>query len=164
MTRELNPTTLPKNMAEKILVGAQDCWLFLGATNSKGYGVTAIDGDGTTRLAHRASYELLVGTIPEGRIVYHTCGVKRCCNPAHLVAALPKQAMGHVQADGRAVRSALADTNAAKTCCKRGHAFSPENTIVDRRGHRTCRECKRMKNREAYERRATARDAQHHQE
>ncbi|MCB0902291.1 MAG: HNH endonuclease [Actinobacteria bacterium] len=148
---------LPKNMAEKISVDAQDCWLFLGACNSKGYGLTAIDGDGTTRLAHRASYELLVGAIPDGRIVYHTCGIRRCCNPAHLVAALQKQAMGHVKADGRSVRSVLADTNAAKTHCRRGHAFSTENTIVDRRGHRTCRECKRIKDREAYERRAATR-------
>ena len=157
MTTELSPALLPENLAEKILVGAQDCWLFLGATNSRGYGLTAIDGDGSTRLAHRATYELLVGSIPDGRIVYHTCGVKRCCNPEHLVAAYPKQAMAHVQAVGRAVRSVLAETNASKSSCKRGHAFSPENTIVDRRGHRTCRECKRMKDREAYGRRAAMR-------
>lgn len=37
---------LPENLAEKILVGTQDCWLFLGATNSRGYGLTAIDGTG----------------------------------------------------------------------------------------------------------------------
>lgn len=83
--------------------------------------------------------------------------MRRCCNPEHLVAAYPKQAMAHVQAAGRAVRSVLAETNASKASCKRGHAFSPENTIVDRRGHRTCRECKRNRDREAYERRAAMR-------
>lgn len=150
MASQYSPDMLPRNMAAKIVPGAGGCWLFTGATNSRGYGLTAVDGNGSTRLAHRAAYQLLVGPVPEGRIVYHTCGVRRCCNPQHLVAASPKQAMGHVKVDGRAVRSILADRNAAKTHCKRGHAFSQENTVKDSRGHRVCRECKRIKGREAY--------------
>lgn len=156
MSNELSPAALPQNMAAKIRVDEQGCWIFTGAVNSKGYGLTAIDGDGSTRLSHRAAYELLVGQVPAGRVVYHTCAVRRCCNPEHLVAAYPKQAMAHVQAAGRAVRSVLAERNAAKSACKRGHAFAPENTLLDSRGHRTCRECKRMKDREAYARRAAA--------
>jgi hypothetical protein len=154
MSSQYSPEMLPRNMSAKIVPGPGGCWLFTGATNSRGYGLTAIDGNGSTRLAHRAAYQLLVGPVPEGRIVYHTCAVRRCCNPEHLVAAYPKQAMAHVQAAGRAVRSVVAETNAAKLACKRGHAFSPENTILDSRGHRTCRECKRMKDREACQRRA----------
>jgi hypothetical protein len=32
----------------------------------------------------------------------------------------------------------------AKTHCKRGHEFTPENTRMNHRGHRECRACKRI--------------------
>jgi len=31
------------------------------------------------------------------------------------------------------------------THCKRGHEFSPENTNIDKHGHRGCKTCQRMK-------------------
>lgn len=55
-----------------------ECWLFTGYRNPKGYGMT---GDGA---AHRVVYEALVGPIPEGHDVHHTCGQPSCVNPAHL--------------------------------------------------------------------------------
>jgi hypothetical protein len=35
----------------------------------------------------------------------------------------------------------------AQTHCKRGHEFTPENTVIDKRGSRSCRECGRAKSR-----------------
>lgn len=35
-----------------------------------------------------------------------------------------------------------------KTRCVRGHAYTPENTMVDRRGFRSCRACRRRAQRE----------------
>lgn len=40
------------------------------------------------------------------------------------------------------------DNKARMTRCKRGHEFSPENTIRTLIGHRICRACKAMRNRE----------------
>src|SRR3546814_19356891 len=37
-----------------------------------------------TRQAHRISYELCVGPIPEGMELDHLCRVRRCVNPAHM--------------------------------------------------------------------------------
>lgn len=68
-----------------------DCWLWIACLNKDGYG-TFRDERGTTVAAHRVSYELLVGTIPEGLVLDHnvTCP-KRCVNPAHLRPATTKQ-------------------------------------------------------------------------
>lgn len=52
-------------------------------------------------------------------------------------------------------RSALTNTravqNAKKTHCKRGHAFTDENTIRTNSGGRTCRACRDAANRSHYE-------------
>lgn len=58
----------------------------LGADD--GYGVAARDGE---HLAHRWSYAHHVGAIPAGHELHHTCGVKRCVNPAHLEPLTPAE-------------------------------------------------------------------------
>jgi hypothetical protein len=54
------------------------CWRWLGAAYPSGY----------TRFspgyAHRAAYELFVGTIPAGLTIDHLCANKSCVNPTHL--------------------------------------------------------------------------------
>lgn len=58
------------------------CWLWTGAPNTFGYGDLRL----TTGLvrAHRFSYEMLVGPIPDGLHIDHLCRVRACVNPAHL--------------------------------------------------------------------------------
>jgi hypothetical protein len=60
------------------------CWLFaLGGP--RGYGYLSVGGRGGRRvLAHRFSYELHVGPVPEGLVLDHLCRVRRCVNPRHL--------------------------------------------------------------------------------
>jgi len=41
--------------------------------------------------AHRVSYLLYVGAIPDGMLVDHTCHERSCVNPGHLRLATPKQ-------------------------------------------------------------------------
>lgn len=57
------------------------CWLWTGST-ANGYGQARVGGK--TVRAHRASYELLVGPIPEGLTLDHLCHVKNCVRPEHL--------------------------------------------------------------------------------
>jgi hypothetical protein len=60
-----------------------DCWIWLGATTRDGYGVMGI-GRNKQHRAHRVSFEVFKGAIPEGMVVCHTCDTPRCVNPDHL--------------------------------------------------------------------------------
>ncbi len=59
------------------------CWLWAGFIHPKnGYGSYRMNG--RTCGAHRASYELHVGPIPDGYDLDHLCRVRSCVNPSHL--------------------------------------------------------------------------------
>lgn len=60
------------------------CWIWRGWINGRnGHGQFNMC-DGRTIGAQRASHELFIGPIPEGLIVYRSCGDKLCVNPKHL--------------------------------------------------------------------------------
>ena len=60
-----------------------DCWLWRAATVSHmGYG-HFWNGE-RVELAHRYSWRLANGAIPDGALILHACDVPRCVNPEHL--------------------------------------------------------------------------------
>lgn len=61
------------------------CWLWCGATDPAGYGRASYGVAHRSGLAHRISYELVVGSIPdETPHIDHLCRVVACVNPEHL--------------------------------------------------------------------------------
>ena len=58
------------------------CWLWIAACYSSGYG--AFWYQGTQHGAHRVSWMMNKGEIPDGLWVLHKCDVRACVNPDHL--------------------------------------------------------------------------------
>lgn len=103
------------------------CWLWGGCDHGRGYGRFYFDG--VNHKAHRAAYLLLVGPVPQGRHVLHTCDVKSCVNPQHLYVGTHQDNMRDAVVRGRIAR----DERAART------KLAPADVRAIRADTRTCR-------------------------
>lgn len=59
------------------------CWLWIASRHRLGYGNIGVRPS-ISAPAHRVSWELHVGPIPNGLHVLHKCDVRNCVNPGHL--------------------------------------------------------------------------------
>lgn len=82
------------------------CWLWEAGMYAAGYGTIGLD-DGGVDYAHRVSWELHHGPIPEGAHVLHKCDVRGCVNPAHLFLGDQDSNMKDMARKLRAPRSKL---------------------------------------------------------
>jgi hypothetical protein len=60
------------------------CRVWTRGTQGAGYGSRGLDGK--NRLTHREAFEQEHGAIPEGHVLHHLCGQKRCLEVDHMVA------------------------------------------------------------------------------
>jgi hypothetical protein len=88
---------LAEQIAARVEIQPDGCWWWTGRiAPSNGYGVMTV-GQDQHRIAHRVSYEVNVGPIPDGMQLDHRCHSadatcpagndclhRRCVNPAHL--------------------------------------------------------------------------------
>lgn len=109
----------------------EGCWNWK-ASPAVGYG-QFWNGEYRTG-AHRVSYTHFVGAIPDGLYLDHLCRNPRCVRPDHLepVTNYENQVRGNT----------VIAANVAKTHCRHGHEFTPENTgYADGGRERRCKTC-----------------------
>jgi len=78
------------------------CWEWIGYRNDDGYGKLGIKGRPTS--AHRLSYEINIGPIPDGLCVLHKCNNPACVNPIHLYVGTPQDNMNDMVIASRQAR------------------------------------------------------------
>lgn len=62
------------------------CWMWTGNVTKNGYGdLNRTCPEWGTSYAHRWSYIHHKGPIQEGKMIRHTCDIRHCVNPAHLI-------------------------------------------------------------------------------
>lgn len=78
-----------------------NCWEYQGATTKDGYGFFSLKHK--MFLAHRISYLLFVGIIPNNLFVCHTCDNRRCINPEHLWLGTQSENINDMLSKGRKI-------------------------------------------------------------
>lgn len=132
---------------EKIQRHENGCWIFTGCLATTGYGKMSSSGPNRkSEYAHRISYELYNGLIPEGMEIDHLCRNRQCVNPEHLevvTSALNMQRAAPymiLNPGNRGIHEK------SKTHCPHGHEYSLENTYLDpRNGNRHCKACRKSR-------------------
>lgn len=89
-----------ERIAKRISV-SNGCWIVAAKPNHAGYVV--VSNHGHTVYAHRAIYAFVNGPIIVGQVICHTCDVKPCVRPDHLVAGVQAINVEDMWAKGRAV-------------------------------------------------------------
>lgn len=80
---------------------ADGCWEWKRCLSSAGYGKIGVDGGSV--YAHRLSWEMANGEIPDGASVLHHCDNPPCVRPDHLFLGSKKDNTGDAIRKGRFV-------------------------------------------------------------
>ncbi len=126
---------LPQRFIDKVAFEPNTgCWLWMACTD---LGYARFYLGGKKLMAHRFSYETMVGPIPKGLELDHLCRMPSCVNPSHLEPVTSKE---------NSRRSI--PMNSKKTMCPQGHLYDESNTYISKENRRHCRECGKIRGRQ----------------
>lgn len=108
------------------------CWLWTASLDGKGYGKIGVKGK--LLQAHRLSYEMVLGAIPDGLVLDHLCRIRHCVNPGHLEPVTQRVNLLRGQT--------LTAKEVQVTHCPQDHPYDEANTY-QYGNNRKCRACRR---------------------
>lgn len=114
----------------------EECWKWNGPLTGTGYGNFKYKA--VFYLAHKVSYRLNVGEIPDGLSVCHRCDNRNCVNPRHLWLGTQSDNMRDMAEKGRGRKLQRSPY------CKRGHLYSEASIRIHKNGTRQCRLCSNL--------------------
>ena len=83
----------------------ESCWLWIGKKDRRKYGMVNLYREDTDKImstgAHRLSWKIHNGDIPQGMLVCHKCDNPSCVNPCHLFLGTYKDNVRDMDAKGR---------------------------------------------------------------
>ncbi len=136
---------LVERFTAKVRVDESGCHIWTAARDHRGYGLFNVKPK--LRRAHRVSYVLFAGEIPEGAEIDHLCHTRDvscdgtncphrgCVNPLHLEPVSHRENVLR----GRSPSALVA----GKTHCPDGHPLSGDNLyVIPSTGGRMCRVCR----------------------
>jgi hypothetical protein len=121
-----NPTTTlwdPRFRFKERTASDGDCLVWTNPVMDGEYPRFRVDGRQV--LAHRYSYEIHVGPIPDGMFIDHRCHNRKCVKPEHLRLATNKQnlenLLGAHSSSKSGVRGVYYRSSSNKWCAQVGH-------------------------------------------
>ena len=78
----MKKTDIKTRILKRIKIDDNGCWLLPLSKKNNGYSKMRING--VNKRAHKVSWEIFVGPVPEGLLVLHHCDIRHCVNPEHL--------------------------------------------------------------------------------
>jgi hypothetical protein len=132
----MNKKTLVERFWEKVskdsdrhfALDGKKCWEWRGAL-TKGYGQFGVGG-GKLQYAHRFSWMLHNGEIPEGKCVLHKCDNPGCVNPDHLFLGSHADNMKDMASKGRSGCPRRVITDEQRDWVMRMHRAGETNTKI----------------------------------
>lgn len=114
----------------------EGCWTWKAARHPRdGYGAFWNDEKRLVR-AHRFSYQLHYGPIPDGLWVLHRCDDPPCVRPDHLFLGTAADNNNDRERKGRG-------NHPKRTHCPQGHPYDESNSVLRKDGAQSCWVCRK---------------------